>query len=80
MRHGAFPAAIAATMTSSEVAPAGISWGVICSSACSSFHWSTCACAHSISAGLFEYQMSIGPRLSEVWTSGSESGALAHSF
>ena len=75
MRHGALPAAIAATMTSSEVAPAGISCGEICSSGFSSFHLSTCACAHSISNGLFEYQMSNGPRSSST-AIGSTSSAL----
>src|SRR5680860_600802 len=60
-RHGAFPAVIAAPMTSSEVLPAGISWAVTSSVGWAVFHASTMALPQATSSGLLDSQTLTGP-------------------
>src|SRR5680860_100005 len=60
-RQGAFPAVMAAPITSSEVFPAGISCAITCSSGLSAFHSSTIASPQAISSGLFESHTLMGP-------------------
>src|SRR4051812_37223240 len=62
IRHGAFPAVIAAPITSSELFPVGISCAVTFSSACPAFHAATICLPQTTSSALFEYQIVIGPR------------------
>src|SRR5665811_1404499 len=61
MRHGAFPAVMAAPMTSSDVLPAGISCAVTTSLGWAAFHAFTMAWPQVSSSGLLDSQTLIGP-------------------
>src|SRR5665647_1656123 len=61
MRHGAFPAVMAAPMTSSDVLPAGISCAVTTSLGWAAFHAFTMAWPQVISSGLLDSQTLTGP-------------------
>src|SRR5450759_4691666 len=61
MRHGAFPAVMAAPMTSSDVLPAGISCAVTSSLGWAVFHAFTMALPQVISSGLLDSQTLTGP-------------------
>src|ERR1035437_5361722 len=61
MRHGAFPAVMAAPMTSSDVLPAGISCAVTRSLGWGVFHAFTRACLEVGSSGLLDGQTLPGP-------------------